>query len=94
MRVGAWDGVERHAAALEVYTRREPSPWTDFVVARGRALTAHGLGRGGPTLVAELVRLKEEGERLGHLDALPAMDAALIALSVPAGGERKHPARL
>ena len=41
---GAWDGAENHAGALEDYVRQEPSPWTDFVVARGRTLAAHGRG--------------------------------------------------
>ena len=45
LRVRAWDHAERHAAALEDYARREPSAWTGFVVARGRALAAHGRRR-------------------------------------------------
>jgi tetratricopeptide (TPR) repeat protein len=88
--VGAWDRAEQHAAALEDYARREPSTWTGFVVARGRTLAEHGRGDGGPTLMAELVRLKEEGERIGHLDALPAIEAALSAVPAPAGSERKQ----
>ena len=87
----AWDGAERHAAALEAYARQEPSPWTDFVVARGRCLAARGRGEAGPALVAELVRLKEKGEGLGHYDALPAIDAALTALPVPAESKQKRP---
>ncbi|HEX6015352.1 MAG TPA: hypothetical protein VFY87_26845 [Geminicoccaceae bacterium] len=74
---GAWDDAERHAAALERYASREPSPWTDFVVARGRALTAHGRQGRERSAAADLARLRAEGERLGHLDALPAIDAAL-----------------
>lgn len=93
LRVGGWDEAGRHAAALEDYARREPSPWTAFVVARGRALAALGRGEGGAALAAGLARLREEGEQLGHLDALPAIDAALTALSVSAGNKRKHKAR-
>ena len=52
-----WDAVERHAAALEGYTRSEPLPWADFFVARGRALAAHGRGSRGTVLTAELARL-------------------------------------
>ena len=94
LRVRAWDHAERHAAALEDYARREPSAWTGFVVARGRALAAHGRGgNGDQTLVAELLRLKEEGERLGHLDALPAIGAALSTVPAPAGSQRKQAIR-
>ena len=93
LRVGAWDRAERHAAALEDYARREPSAWTGFVVARGRALAEHGRGDGGPTLMPELLGLKEEGERLGHLDALPAIEAALSAIPTPVGSERKQTTR-
>jgi tetratricopeptide (TPR) repeat protein len=74
---GAWDEAERHAGALEDYARQEPSPWPGFVVARGRALAAHGRSTGMATLGAELTRLRSEGERLRHLDALVAIDAAL-----------------
>jgi hypothetical protein len=74
---GAWDKAERHAAALEAFASREPSPWTKFVVARGRALAAHGRQGHGGSSAADLARLRSEGERLGHLGALPAIDAAL-----------------
>ncbi len=82
---GAWSGAEHHAAALEDYARREPSPWTSFVVARGRALAAHGAGGGGgggggEQLHSRLADLKQEGARIGHLDALPAIETALAAL--------------
>lgn len=74
---GAWDDAEHHALALEQYDSAERSQWTSFVAARGRTLAAHGRGLGPPGLAAELARLRAEGERLGHYDALPALDAAL-----------------
>ena len=43
-----WCAAERYAAALEDYTRAEPLAWSDFVIARGRALAAWG--RGSATL--------------------------------------------
>ena len=89
LHVGAWDGADRHATALEDYARREPSPWTDFVVARGRTLAAQGRGVDGPTLMAGLLRLRGEAERLGHLDTLPAIGAALNVLPVSIDSERK-----
>ena len=47
LRAGEWDEAERLAAALEDFTRPEPLPWTDFYVARGRALAAWGRGTEG-----------------------------------------------
>jgi hypothetical protein len=51
----------------------EPTPWSDFFVARGRALAA--FGRGGRD-VAELARLSDEGKKLGLLIALTTIEAA------------------
>jgi hypothetical protein len=76
---GEWDEVDRYAASLETYTRPEPLPWTDFFIARGRALAA--LGRDDATFPAALMRLRNEGQRLGLVTALRAIEAAL------AGGE-------
>lgn len=39
-----WEGVARHAEALAQYTRDEPLPWAEVVIARARALAA---ARGG-----------------------------------------------
>jgi class 3 adenylate cyclase/tetratricopeptide (TPR) repeat protein len=61
---GAWDDTDHHAAALASFIRSEPLPWVEFVVARGRALAAHGRGRRDPALIAELGRLRDEGVRL------------------------------
>ncbi|HYI84922.1 MAG TPA: hypothetical protein VEX11_17155 [Acetobacteraceae bacterium] len=72
-----YDEAERYAAALEGFTCSEPLPWADFFAARGRALAAFGRGRCDPALGRELARLREEGERLGLLLALPTIQAAL-----------------
>ena len=74
---GEWDEVDRYAASLETYTRPEPLPWTDFFVARGRALAAVGRGRADAAPSAALIRLQDEGQRLGLVTALPAIEAAL-----------------
>ena len=76
---GDWDEAERYAAALEDFTRSEPLPWSEFFIARGRALAAWGRGRRGPELAAELQRLRSEGERLSLTTALPVLDEALKA---------------
>jgi class 3 adenylate cyclase len=74
---GNWDEVDRYAASLETYTRPEPLPWTDFFIARGRALAALGRGRDDAAHSAALIRLQYEGQRLGLMTALPAIEAAL-----------------
>ena len=45
LRAHAWDEVERYAMRLESYTRKEPLPWSDFIIAQGRALAAWGRGQ-------------------------------------------------
>ena len=64
-------------SSLEAYTRPEPLPWTDFFIARGRALAALGRGRDDAAHSAALIRLQYEGQRLGLMTALPAIEAAL-----------------
>lgn len=65
LRLLDYDEVERYASALEGFTRSELLPWSDFFVARGRALASIGRGRRDAALTAELKRLREERERLG-----------------------------
>jgi class 3 adenylate cyclase/tetratricopeptide (TPR) repeat protein len=72
-----YDEVERFAAALEDYTRPEPLPWSEFFIARSRALAAFGRGRRDAALRAEIQRLRDEGRRLGLRIALPAIGTAL-----------------
>jgi tetratricopeptide (TPR) repeat protein len=74
---GDWSEVDRYAASLEAYTRPEPLPWTDFFIARGRALAAFGRGRADAAPLAALTQLQHEGQRLGLVTALPAIEAAL-----------------
>jgi len=74
-----WAAAERYAAALEEYTRPEPLPWTDFIVARGRALAAWGRGERNATAVERLRALRAQAERAGLKSALGAIEAALDA---------------
>jgi len=75
---GDWDRAERYAAALEVYTRPEPLPCTDFFIARGRALATLGRLGCNTELLATLTRVREEGQRLGFVTALRAIETALL----------------
>ena len=77
--IGDWDGADRHAAALEDYARPEPLPWSDFFVARGRALAAHGRGERGEAALGELERLRDEANGVGLKAAVPAIEQALAA---------------
>jgi tetratricopeptide (TPR) repeat protein len=78
LSAGDRDGAKRYAAALEDYTRPEPLPWTDFFIARGRALAAFGRGDRHEATTAALERLRDEAERLGLVIALPAIERALV----------------
>lgn len=72
-----WERVERYAEALEDYTRDEPLEWTDFFIARGRALAALGRDKHDESAVSELRRLRNEAFQNGLRHALPAMEEAL-----------------
>jgi tetratricopeptide (TPR) repeat protein len=74
----AWDEARRHAAELEARTRSEPLPWSGFYVARGRALARHGEAPADRGTREALRRLRTEGESMGLLEALIAIDAALL----------------
>jgi tetratricopeptide (TPR) repeat protein len=80
LELGDWDEAERYAAALEDFAHGEPLPWSDFFVARGRALAAFGRGCVDESTKAELERLAAEARRLGYRIALPALERALARL--------------
>ena len=65
LNTGDWDSVEGYAAALEDYTRPEPLPWSDFFIARGRALATYGKGRRDDALIAKLRELVWRGPSRG-----------------------------
>jgi hypothetical protein len=74
-----WAGAVRYAAALEDYTRPEPLPWADFIIARARALAAWGRGERDAAAVERLSALYEQAERAGLRSAAGALEAALAA---------------
>jgi len=75
-----WSEAERYANALEDYARAEPVPWTDFFIARGRALAAAGRG---VVDRAALEAVRRKALALGYVAAVPAIDAAL-SVTAPA----------
>jgi len=74
-----WDEAERYAAELELRTESEPLPWSDFFIARGRALAAFGRGARDAATLGELQRLRHEAADIGLRVPLPMLDAALAA---------------
>ena len=79
LRMTDWDEVDRYARALEDYTRPEPLPRSEFFIARGRALAAHGRGNRDQENVAELQRLHDEAKSIGLKFVLPALETALAS---------------
>ncbi len=59
--------------------RAGPLRWTDFFIARGRALAAFGRGGRDAATIEELRRLRDEAERIGLTTALPALEEVLKA---------------
>ncbi len=77
--IGEWERVERYAAALDEYTRSEPLPWTEFFIARARALAAFGRGKHGNATLREIERLRNEGNVAGLKGPVEALESALAA---------------
>jgi len=83
---GDWEGAERYGAQLERYAAREPLPWCDLIVARGRALARFGRGERSAALRATVAELRETAARAEFNVALPALDSALATMgSDPCG---------
>ena len=71
---GDLDETLRHAEALAAYSAREPTPWSDFIVARARVLVA---ARRGAANAEALRGLRDRAIALNLGAARPAIDAAL-----------------
>jgi class 3 adenylate cyclase/tetratricopeptide (TPR) repeat protein len=74
-----WEEVARYIAALEDYTSAEPLPWGDLLIARARALSAHGQGARDKATMRDLQHVYEEAKRVNLRTAVPALEAALSA---------------
>ena len=79
LRSALWERVESYARALEDYTSAEPLPWSDFFIARGRALAAFGCHGGDAKTLEALQQLRDEAGRAGQKNALPAIEQALAS---------------
>ena len=77
LHLNDWDRVDRYASALEEYTRQERLGWTDFFVARGRALADFGRGKRDDATLKELERLREVAIASGPKMATAEISQAL-----------------
>jgi class 3 adenylate cyclase/tetratricopeptide (TPR) repeat protein len=80
-----WVGAERHGERLARYCAAEPLPWTDFVIARCRALVRCGRGERSDDLRDTLRRLRDTAARAEFNSALPVLDAAIGACGMAPG---------
>ena len=65
-RAAMWDELDRYAQLLEDYTRAEPTLWSEFMVARGRALARFGRGERAESTIEELTELIAQAHSLGY----------------------------
>jgi DNA-binding SARP family transcriptional activator/predicted ATPase len=67
-----WAGVQRHAQALEAYTREEPLPWVEIIVAAHRAVAGAGTrpGRAASRAIAGALQQVREREFLALVPLL------------------------
>lgn len=73
-----WDEADRYADALETYSNStEPTPWSAFYAARGRALADFGRGLRDGGELESLRELSEDAARIGLNSAIPALQKAL-----------------
>jgi len=72
-----WPAVRHQAAGLAAYTREEPLPWSDLVIARAEALAAAGRVARRQVNVGRLQELQQQAERMGFVALLPGLRDAL-----------------
>jgi len=72
-----WDRMDHFADRLQAYARAEPLPWSEFLVARARALAAWGRGHRTPNVLAELRRLHDMASGVELIDPLSRLAVAL-----------------
>ncbi len=77
LRDSEWDEVERYAQALEDYTAADPLARCSLIIARGRALAAHGRGNRDQATMEELRYVHEEAFQVALKFLLPELEATL-----------------
>jgi tetratricopeptide (TPR) repeat protein len=86
LNLGELDRVLEHADALARYAGDEPIPWSEFFIARGRALAAHARDPSDPRPRSMLAHLRRQARAIGFHVAARAIDRAIgDALAQPPG---------
>lgn len=67
--MGDWDAAEACCDTYAAYTAAEPLPWTDFFIARGRALAALGRNSNDPDAQHAAASALELAEQCGFIQA-------------------------
>jgi class 3 adenylate cyclase/tetratricopeptide (TPR) repeat protein len=75
-----WDAADAYAGALERYFDAEPVPWSDFVIARGKALAEFGRRGAEHGIVTRLRQLRDDAARLGLRTDATHLGAALASV--------------
>ena len=77
LRERLWDMADSYASTMERYFGAKSSPWSNFFIARGRALAAAGRRGVDKAEAAQLRRLRDYAGTHGILASLPGLEAAL-----------------
>jgi hypothetical protein len=77
---GLWDEAAAEADRLARFCAREPNPWMEFVVARGRALACFGRGQREAALKAQLSGLLALAGRTSLGPGRRELEQALAAM--------------
>jgi len=77
LRDEAWEEVERYALRLQTYTSEQALEWSDFMIARGRALAAWGQGDHSRDVTAKIKALHATGQQAGLALVLSALERAM-----------------
>ncbi len=80
LQIGDWDGVDWFTSHLRDYTRDEPLPFSEFIVARATALAEFGRGERSESLLARLEELSEQAGSIKLFFQRQAVDQALEQL--------------
>lgn len=76
-----WSTAERYAEALEAYMRAEPTPWSDFLIRRARALVQAGQGARAAPAAKALESLAEQARHAGIKWPLGKLEEAMQRLT-------------
>ncbi len=79
LQTGDWAAVERQASRMEAYTAEQALEWSDFIIARGRALAVWGKGERGENHADQIRQLLSIGQQAGLVPLLAALETALSA---------------